>query len=145
MSGSGLIELPFADGIYRFRLGIGELRELQDKSGTGPLVVIDRLRGRDWRVDDVRETVRLGLIGAGMAPTDAHLLCVRYIDQRRRYVALAPVALAVLIAALADDPADPAGEATAGKTPSEAMGASSSRPSMAAAPSSASLPATSTA
>lgn len=38
--------------------------------------------GGDWRVDDVREPIRLGLIGAGMTPTDAFVLVSRYVDTR---------------------------------------------------------------
>ena len=36
--------------------------------------------GGDWRVEDVRETIRLGLIGAGMTPTDAFGMVTRYVD-----------------------------------------------------------------
>ena len=73
----------FGDGDHDFRLGIGELRELQEKCGVGPGVLEKRLRtlSNDWRVDDVREVLRVGLCGGGMKPPTAHLLVTRYVDE----------------------------------------------------------------
>ena len=80
--GSGLISLDWADGHHAFRLAIAQLRELQDKTGVGPAALFDRLASRQWRVDDLRETIRLGLIGGGMDPLDALALVRRYVDDR---------------------------------------------------------------
>jgi hypothetical protein len=76
------VTIPFADGQYKFRLALGELRELQEKTNAGPLELLKRLHAGTWRVDDPRETIRLGLIGGGMLPTEAMKLVLRYVDAR---------------------------------------------------------------
>ncbi|MCA2372202.1 gene transfer agent family protein [Agrobacterium genomosp. 3 str. CIP 111-78] len=50
--------------------------------------------GGDWRVEDVRETIRLGLIGAGMTPTDAFIAVSRYVDQTEKYPLIDNVGIA---------------------------------------------------
>lgn len=104
-----------------FRLGIGELRQLQELCNSGPATIIARLLshqpqaadhkrpnpkdyaggvddpdylgdfniysllrsfGGDWRVEDIRETIRLGLIGGGTTPTDASIAVKAYVDPR---------------------------------------------------------------
>lgn len=75
------IEMSWADGDYRFALLIGELRELQDKTGVGPLVLYRRIASGDWHVDDMREVLRLGLIGGGMGPGKALGLVKRYVEE----------------------------------------------------------------
>jgi Phage tail tube protein, GTA-gp10 len=65
--------------------------------------------GGDWRVDDVRETIRLGLIGGGMTPTDAYVAVTRYVDERPLTENIG-VAAAVLIHALRGDENDPVGK-----------------------------------
>lgn len=73
------IELPFADGVYTFRLGLAQIDELQRKCGAGIGAIYSRvLKGRvalsgsetlgdpsfsDFHLADVLETIRLGLIG----------------------------------------------------------------------------------
>ena len=68
-------------GVEReFRLGIGELRELQEKCDAGPMAILARLHGRDWRIDDIRETIRLGLIGAGVKKNEALAIVRKEVD-----------------------------------------------------------------
>ncbi len=75
--------------------------------------------GGDWRVEDVRETIRLGLIGAGMTPTDAFVAVSRYVDQTEKYPLIDNVGIAAgilhhaLTAPVGEDPGKaPTGEAT---------------------------------
>lgn len=82
MSRSGQISFAWADGEHTFALKIGQLIELQEKCDAGPPVVLARLESGAWRVSDVRETIRLGLIGGGASPTDALKLTIRYVDER---------------------------------------------------------------
>lgn len=65
--------------------------------------------GGDWRVDDVRETIRLGLIGGGMSPTDAFVFVSGYVDQ---YPLTENIGLAasILMHALIGDQDDPVGK-----------------------------------
>ena len=113
--GSGSVAFDWADGTYSFRLAIGQLRELQDKTGIGPAALFDRLSGRDWRVDDLRETIRLGLIGGGMDPLDALVLVRRYVDERPLLESVQP-AFRIMVAALVGVADDPAGKKKARRT-----------------------------
>jgi hypothetical protein len=97
--------LNFADGEYRFHLGLQQIAELQEKCNAGVGEIFARLmRGRVmdgteialmatqavFRAEDVRETVRLGLIGGGRGvvaeqevkvdAVKARVLCERYLD-----------------------------------------------------------------
>lgn len=148
---SKTISLPFGGKQHPFRIGIGELRELQDIAGVGPATILARLMsgqpqasdrhrpvadnypsgnndpdfiadfntyallrgiGGDWRIDDIRETIRLGLIGAGMSPTDAFVAVSRYVDQTDTHppVDNIGIAAAILIHALTGPKDDPLGK-----------------------------------
>lgn len=82
MSRTGLVSFAWADGEHSFALKIGQLIELQEKCDAGPPVILARLESGAWRVHDVRETIRLGLIGGGLAPTEALKLTMRYVDDQ---------------------------------------------------------------
>jgi hypothetical protein len=78
------IDLAFADGTYRFALGLAQIHELQTKCGAGIGAIYARvLQGRmpeditvahpqygAYHVDDLVETVRQGLIGGGQGWVD---------------------------------------------------------------------------
>lgn len=98
------IDLAFADGTYTFRLGLEQIHELQTKCGVGIGALYGRvLQGRvaadptvghpayaAYHLDDLRETVRQGLIGGGAGLVDgsdvkvgslrANELVERYLD-----------------------------------------------------------------
>jgi len=76
------IEQDWADGSYRFALPVGQLRELQEKTGVGPLALYNRLLSGEWRTDDMAEVIRLGLIGGGMKPVDAMGKVRAYVEPR---------------------------------------------------------------
>jgi hypothetical protein len=111
------IVYPFGDDEHTFRLGIKELEELQEKCDAGPGFVLGRLMSPnlEWRIEDVRHTLRLGLIGGGMPATDAIKLVKRYVDDRPAWAENAKTALAVLAVAIFG-PADETPGETAGKT-----------------------------
>ena len=109
MSTSGSIELPWADGLYKFRLGIGQLRELQEKCNAGPAEIAARISTHTWRVDDVREVLRLGLIGGGTEPVVALKLVERYYDDRPLLESVKP-AQTILLTALVGSAEDPVGK-----------------------------------
>lgn len=67
-------ELVWAGGEHRFRLGIGELRAVEQACDAGVSVVLLRLLGQQWKVDDVLSPIRLGLIGGGMKDAEAKRL-----------------------------------------------------------------------
>lgn len=131
----GRVTLVFGDGEHTFRLPVAQLLELQEKTEAGPLELYDRLRGRNWRVTDLRETIRLGLIGGGMAPADAVRMVQRYVDGRPLLESVT-VAAMVIMAALAMPEAVEPGKPEAATE----MGVSPPSPSTEPAPSSGSDP-----
>lgn len=92
MSRNGSIDLDFGDGTYTFRLAIGQLRELQEsinkarvKLGAtliGPGTLYNLIASRDAWPHEIRDVMRLGLIGGGMKPADALDLVRRYVEER---------------------------------------------------------------
>ena len=112
------VTLPFGDGEHKFCLAIGELRELQDKVGIGPAALLDRLAQKKWLADDARETIRLGLIGAGLDPLQALKLVKRYVDERPFGESI-PIAVRILIAAIIGPAEDPAGKLPAEEATTE--------------------------
>ncbi|WP_131194068.1 gene transfer agent family protein [Lichenihabitans psoromatis] len=109
-----LIE-DWGDGTYRFALPIKQLEELDDKCAAGPLTVLKRLLDGSWRVVDVRETIRLGLIGGGLDAVAALKLVRLYVDGLPLERAV-PIAALILVTALRGrkiKAEDDAGNATA--------------------------------
>lgn len=82
MSRTGKVTLPWGDGEYEFRLAYKQLLLLQEECDAGPAFMANRLREQDadWRVKDIRETIRLGLMGAGMSQADALTKITRFVD-----------------------------------------------------------------
>lgn len=86
--------------------------------------------GSGWRVDDVIEVIRLGLIGGGKSPAEAYSLVDRYIVKRPQDLAdNRQTAAIVLTKALVGDPSDPVGEPPAEMPTQTQTGASNSPPS----------------
>lgn len=128
----GDVGLIFAGEERRFALRIGELRRIEEKTGTPlpqvlaamhPLVVglrsgmnfsqllANGLMGA-WRLDFYREVILQGLIGGGMSPTEAGALVTHYVDPFSPLESL-PIAYEVLLAWFAkmqEVPAEEPGE-----------------------------------
>lgn len=104
-------EVAFADGEYDFRLGWGQLVELQELCDAGPQFVLNRLHNGDWRVEDIAHTIRLGLLGADkdMKPSQASALVKRYVHERPP-LENHTLAVVILTAALMGAPEEPVGE-----------------------------------
>lgn len=118
MTRDASIAFDWADGEHRFRLALGQLRELQEKTGASPFEIFERLSARRPMVDDLREVLRLGLTGGGLAPVEALRLVRTHVDERPLAEAIVP-ALTVLAAALfgpaEDEPGKSPGAAPAAK------------------------------
>ena len=100
MDGTARVSYPFGDGEYSFRLALGELQELQGKCQAGPERIYRRLVSGDWELFDVSETIRIGLIGAGMKADTALALAQRYIYEVPNWLENKKIAIVVLGAAL---------------------------------------------
>ncbi|MGM4911434.1 gene transfer agent family protein [Rhizobium sp. 768_B6_N1_8] len=120
MSRDAKITLTWADDDYVFRLGWGELAELQEKTDAGPYVVLNRLHVGQWRIEDISSVLRLGLIGGGMEPVKALKLVRTYVEARPP-MENHPYAVAVLSAGLIGAPEEALGE---GEAPSQTPEAS---------------------
>lgn len=118
----GSVSLTFGDGEHLFRIAFGQWRELQEsinkprlEIGEPPIGPMPLLRalldGGAWP-HDVREVIRLGLIGGGMKPDRALVLVKRYVEAGP-YFAAVPVARTVLQAAMFGPPDDVAGKGPA--------------------------------
>lgn len=132
MSRDAKITLDWADGTHDFRLGWKQLVELQEKCDAGPNLILQRLFDGAWRVQDISETIRVGLIGGGMKPADALKLVRTYVEDRPPMESVL-VAQAVLGAGLMGAPDETLGKAEApdresGSTTSP-TGSSGSEPS----------------
>jgi hypothetical protein len=72
------VELEFGDGSYLFKLNVKNIAELQEKCGAGIGEIYGRILSGAYRLEDLTETVRLGLIGGGIEGPAARKLIERY-------------------------------------------------------------------
>lgn len=121
MNRHGAIDLDWADGTFTFRLGLSEIEELERKRDLSVFEIARRLapETRQARSTDIIETIRLGLIGGGMAPVDALVKVRKYVDERpldeNRDTAYA-IILAGLMRVHSNEMEKPSGEADAPET-----------------------------
>ena len=105
-------------GEHVFSLKIGELRALQENCDAGPEEIAKRFYDGTWRVDDLVETIRLGLIGGGMDRAEAMKTINRVVDQHG-WLNVKPTAYAVISLALTGPGDDTPGEPEGVETPPE--------------------------
>lgn len=72
------IELEFADGFYPFKFNLKCLSELQIKCDAGIGLIYERVCSGHFKIEDLVETVRLGLIGGGLDGPKARRLIEVY-------------------------------------------------------------------
>ena len=71
MSRDGSCEVVFNGQRTQFKLAWRELMKIQEACDAGPYVVLDRLVSGRWRLQDISEVIKWGLIGAGMPQAEA--------------------------------------------------------------------------
>lgn len=126
MDGSGRISFVWGDGEeHHFRLALRQLRELQDKTEVGPFALFSRIRSGEWKVEDLRQTIRLGLIGGGLNPAEAGKLLVTYVDDRPLLENVSPALLILQAALLGAD-----GDTSEKKTTAGPSGTTTGSPSV---------------
>jgi hypothetical protein len=131
LSRTGAVDLTWGDGDHTYRLAIGQLRELEEKTKLGPVELFQKMVKGAWRVDEVRHVLRIGLKGGGMPEPDAVAFVDRHIDEWPWFDTVA-VALHVLTVAISGYPED---DPTAGKAEAGARNGSASPASTQTAPS----------
>ncbi len=128
MSANGTRVIIWEGGEDTFCLAkVGLIFELEEKCRAGISAVQMRIETAQWGLNDIREPIRLGLIGGGMAPDKAMAAVKRHVDEK-------PLASNVLLAyeiikaVLVGVPDDPVGKKDddEGKVPPAAAGTSSS-------------------
>ncbi|MFN3312816.1 MAG: gene transfer agent family protein [Hyphomonas sp.] len=72
----------FGDASHTFRLTDPMVTELERLTGTGIGSLFTRMTRADFRLNDLAEVIRLGLIGAGTSPEDAARLVQTYAHHR---------------------------------------------------------------
>lgn len=143
MSADGSVTLAWAGEERQFRLALGQLRELQENVNRwraaigapviGPSSLLRLVTEGDAWPSDVREVIRLGLIGGGMKIDQVPALIKRYVDERP-LLESTKVAQAILLVALVGVPDDPVGKKRKRRRKAEPTTASDSPPSTAPAP-----------
>jgi hypothetical protein len=122
-------DLKWIGGEHRFTLFLGELRALQEATNAGPEELLNRIRFGNWRVDDLGDTIRQGLIGGGMNPEDARRLVAGLLD-RHPLLVFKPTAIEVLLSALSGPEEDKPGKSAGAdeSAPESGAGATSTEP-----------------
>jgi len=82
MSRDASIRLEWADGEYVFRLAWGQLAKLQEECDAGPYAILNRLSNGAWRIEDIANVIRWGLIGGGLDAPKALKLTRTYVEDR---------------------------------------------------------------
>ena len=124
MSANASFTQVWAGDERTFRLGIGELLALEEKLDCGCAAVVNRISGGEWRIADLKEPIRLGLMGGGVEAKRAKALVEENVVPGRLLEA-AVLARAVLLAALVSPTSEPVGKDDAA---TEAPGANASPP-----------------
>ena len=113
----GEVTVSWADGDHAFRLGLGELQELEEKFDRSIFVIAERLSSSTATSLEIREVLRIGLIGGGMKATDALALIRRYVDELPLFESLAAAKIVAMAALMRLDKVNendpPAGEENA--------------------------------
>ena len=84
--------IVWAGGEHPFYLGIGQLRAIEQRCDAGCAIVMMRLIGAQWKIDDVVATLRLGLIGGGMKEAEAQKTIEAALDIASPYALAVPAA-----------------------------------------------------
>lgn len=116
---------------YSFRLAIGDFQRLQEAinrpraelglPSLGPTELFRTLVGLNAWLHEVREVLRLGLIGAGMKGDRALVLIKRHVEIDGNYKQSCEMAAAVLGRALYGNPDDPVGKEPTPAEPTATM------------------------
>lgn len=76
------LTIAWGPGEHKFALPPEFHRKLEDARDAGLHEIAGRLISGSWRLDDIRETIRLALMGGGMSEPFANDLVQRYVDRR---------------------------------------------------------------
>ncbi len=131
MSRAAEIRIVYPDRERTYRLGIGQLRVLQEITGRGPQDLLNRNLSGTWFVDEVIEVIRQGLLGGGTPVAEVETVLKAYvIEPPAGWLSNIECARGVLISAITqqvagDDIEEPPPKDGAGETRTETDGSAS--------------------
>lgn len=104
---------------YRAALKLGQLIALEDTRDAGPIVLLDRIVNDYWRTEDLRQTIRFGLMGGGMDDTAALRLVDTFVVPGRldQYIKTAGDLLTWALSGSPEDPIKGEPEAPTNESP----------------------------
>lgn len=121
---TGTIAIVWDNGEDEFCIAkVGSILSLEEKCNAGIAEILRRLETGTWRLNDVRETIRFGLIGGGMTP-DKAMMAVNLHVHGQPLAKSVMIAHAVIAAALVGVPDDPVGKKTASEAKTRAKNSS---------------------
>lgn len=102
------ISMFVVDDYYDLCLKLGELKKLQEKREASPNLVYLRLHQGLWMIEDITETIRLGLIGGGMDNKAAYEFVNLHVREGYLYefATIAKAILGAAVVGVSEDNAD---------------------------------------
>jgi hypothetical protein len=131
MSRTAQIREFFGDGYYDFKIGVAQAEELQDLFDCGLMVLLDRVASLCTK--EIRQTLRVGLVGGGMRKEDAYRLVETHAIEAY-WLDCAATAGEAIRAALKGAPDEPLGERKGETAPRRSPAARSATKSSSASP-----------
>jgi len=107
------LDIQWPGGVHAFRLRLGEIEAIQSATQCGPEFLLNGFRVGAWHAGHVEAVLKFGLIGGGMARSDAASLVRATIDRGFGLALYKPACLEILTAALYGPEDDPVGKSAA--------------------------------
>lgn len=129
MSANGTRTIIWAGGEDVFCLAkVGLILDLEDRCKAGIALILARIDSGIFGLNDIREPIRLGLIGGGMAPDKAMARVRNHVDENplAHSVLVAQAILQAVLVGVPDDPVGKAPDDTGKATPPAAENTGSS-------------------
>jgi hypothetical protein len=102
--------IAWPQGEHAFWLNLGELRALEQACDAGFMLIWSRMISGQPRVDDIYQTIRLGLIGGGMLPDKAATLTAKAFEESSIMTLMRTAEPVLRISILWDEEKTPTGE-----------------------------------
>lgn len=134
MAPVGTVRIVWSGGEDDFCMAqVGSILALQEACNAGIAAIFARLLDGSWWLNDIRETIRLGLIGGGKTPDQAMKLVKLHVDANPLAMSVM-IARAILQAVMIGVPDDPVGKTQAAEAETGQVSSTTTAASAAAQP-----------